>query len=252
MQEYQQGRIVNSKRLPHSPSLPGAGRKGGKAAKLQQEHNEMVGQGLLPEFSDEDFSKELQLPDLDVLGAEEQLCAVLEGSKRFKTLKSLAKHVGRSSAWLTGVRAKPEYQETVRRTVAVIAKRVVDGAVDVEELFNNEIRPSVETLVEVRDNPFEKAGDRVKAANSLIDHAPKAPAKKVESRNETILRIPVQQMQTMRQALIEEGQNDLVELLEGRDFKEVKKEEEEGQGKGGGKGEVEIEVPQMVPVVKVE
>jgi hypothetical protein len=206
---YQQGRVVDSKRAPFVPPVPSG--------------NPSVGnRGNFPVEDEEDKVNPLEMPDLDValppldvLGVDEQLCAVCEGSRKFETQKALAAYVRRSLSWLSAVRDKPAYQELVRRTTAAVAKRIVREAVDVEQMFNDQIRPSVETLVEIRDNPFNPAKVRVSASKELLDRAPEVPRKGDDMVDfvRKIL-IPVQHMKAISKALNEEGEGELLEMIE--------------------------------------
>ena len=114
---------------------------------------------------------------------------------------------GMQAGYAFGLRLDPAYREFVRRCVKFFASRVVrqsDGRVT--ELFNSQIEPSVAALIEVRDNPYSKGGDRVKAAVEFLDRAPDAPksTKQVDERSVRIS-IPVSELQNMQRALIEEG-----------------------------------------------
>jgi hypothetical protein len=112
-----------------------------------------------------------------------------------------------------------------------IANRVTQDAADATMLFDQEIRPSVATLIEVRDDPFGKGGDRVKAALGLLDRAPSAPRAKETKEVQRFLLIPISQMRAIKAALSDEGEGEMIELVEGRDFtaEEAKAEADSGQ-----------------------
>jgi len=165
-----------------------------------------------------------------LLSAEEQLCAIYEASRKFRTLRELAEHFGRSQPWLLSVRGKPEYQFLVKDMLRQIANRVTQDAADATMLFDQEIRPSVATLIEVRDDPFGKGGDRVKAALGLLDRAPSAPRAKETKEVQRVLSIPISQMRAIKAALSDEGEGEMIELVEGRDFTAEAAEAESSTG----------------------
>jgi hypothetical protein len=140
----------------------------------------------------------------------------VEGSKKFKTRTDLLQYIDQSEEWYLKLREKPAYRELVRRTIRGIAERVTDEAENIGEMFNSQIKSSVVTLAEIRDNPFAKEGDRIKAANSLLDRATQVPRPKdAEKMNDFLkLMVPVQQMQAINSALQESGETKLIDLMQ--------------------------------------
>jgi len=184
----------------------------------------------LIEVSNIQESSEDNVPLMPNLTSEELLVAYGEATKRFRTLDELRIWSKRSPSWFWKLRGRPEYQDQVRAILQVIANQMVRAAGGIAEAFNQEILPSIATLREIRDNAFEKAGDRIKASTVLIDHAPEAPRAGSAVDDSRTLRIsfPVQQIKNLEKALLDEDEGDLVELLKGRDFDEVPNEGEEG------------------------
>ena len=119
---------------------------------------------------------------------------------------------------MTKMRKSTDYQELVRRILAEVARRVTEQAGDFAELFNKEVRPATATLAEIHRNPFSKDSDRVKAALGLIDRAPAVPRVKEQTVGNTIISIPIQHMAAIEEALEDDGEGDLVELIKGEDF----------------------------------
>lgn len=191
------------------------------------EHQPQLGEVLgLPPTPGESGTDEGQLQTLQSgLSPEEHLCAVLEGSNTFKTQGELLDHLGRSWSWYTKLREKPQYRGVVQLTVRQIAERIVGQATSVKELFNNEIPRNVATMIEIRDNPIESGKNRLAAAIALTDRAPDVPRAKEAMPTNVILQLPVQHMQTIQRALIEDKREDIVDLIKGEDFEEKRREE---------------------------
>ena len=162
-----------------------------------------------------------------------RLAALLEASG-FRP-KEIESKLGKSHGYVYQLRQKVEYRDLVGENHAEIARRYVDGAADVVGLFNEQIRPSVATLIEVRDNRAEKASDRLKASKEFLDRAPEAPKARREMESQGIvISIPVSTMDGMKKALLEEGtveDLEILELVEGKDW-ETKEEEKEISGVG--------------------
>lgn len=124
---------------------------------------------------------------------------------------------------VTTMRINLEYQAILRNCLRVKADMIVkQSGGDIEALFNDQIGPSVSTMIQIRDNPIESGKTRLQAAKDFLDRAPDAPKvrKELDSRQTTIS-IPVSELRNMQQALIEEGSQedlDTVELLEGTDY----------------------------------
>lgn len=155
------------------------------------------------------------------LSSDEKLCALLESMQLSPTDISLK--TGWPIEWVLQMRRKLEYHEMVGRCVSLRAERMCEG-VGIEELFNAQVRPSARTLIEIRDNPFKKAGDRIKAAVEFLDRAPDAPkVQKLQEERKIVINLPVGELRNMQQALIEQGTEEDLEIagiLEG-EFEEV-------------------------------
>lgn len=151
--------------------------------------------------------------------------------------------VGMPSGYALSMRMNMDYREMVRRCIAFFAKRQVENARgDYERLFDEQIEASARALIEVRDNPYSKGGDRVKAASEFLDRAPKAPkaTKQVDERK-TIITIPMRELKNMQRALIEEGSEENVEVARLLDV--TRSAIESGMEEGyGAQGSVEVEV----------
>jgi len=148
---------------------------------------------------------------------------------------AIEKALGLQVGTVMTLRAKTEYRDFVLRCIRVkVESEVVKAGDDIEGLLNNEIGRDVAALMEVRDNPFEKGANRIRAAESLMDRAPKAPkAKREVEEKRTIIQIPIGELQTMKQALIEEGtgeDREVLELMEGVDFTSSISEDEDKDG----------------------
>jgi hypothetical protein len=202
--DYQQGKVINSTRAPFSaPPTP-------SEIDLPVRYD--------PSSPD--------LPPTDILSEEEQLAALCQATGQLPNL-------GKSESWYAELKEKPAYRELVRRTVRKIAERNIDEAENVPEMFNSQIRSNVVTLAEIRDNPFAKEGDRIKAATVLLDKAPKTPRPNETGNVDDFLKLimPVQQMGAINAALKETGNTRLIEMMKkgegGYGVEETKEGEEE-------------------------
>lgn len=164
------------------------------------------------------FDQELEITDTDPaaqLSPEETLVAFYEATCRFKTLSELAQGCGRGIVWLSKVRKKEAYRVEVKRILIDLKQRLLDRAAQYEELFNQEIVPSLNTVVALRDDLDQKGDVRLKAAFGLLDRAPDSP--QVRQAND-IQRVPTiiigqDQFNTIKNALTETGQQALLDLL---------------------------------------
>lgn len=152
------------------------------------------------------------LPPLD------QICAIVHGLFRFQNPEDLAAYTKRPLREVVAVMSKPEYQESVRRVVAFLAKRWAESVEDPDELFRGQIRANVETLMEIRDNPFVAAKERASAAKALLDKTPGIGGKEGEAGEKFLkLLVPVGQMKAIEAALKEEGKGRMIEMMRGGD-----------------------------------
>jgi len=111
-----------------------------------------------------------------------------------------------------------EYKRVVGEFGRVVAQRIVDEVSDVDELFNRQIGPSAACLISVRDSPFAKDADRIKASLAFLDRASRAPKATANSEvRSTVIQIPLASMREMRKVLGETGtavDRELLALLE--------------------------------------
>lgn len=133
-------------------------------------------------------------------------------------------------------RADSAYRDFVQVCVRERSRAIIfSGNEDPEDVLNDQVLDNIATMVEIRDNPFEKGQTRMKAAQDLLDRAPKAPkAKREVEERKTIISIPINELQIMQRALIEEGTDEdkeIIDLLKGIDYKE---------GRDGEKEEIEF------------
>lgn len=119
---------------------------------------------------------------------------------------TISARLGQARSYVYNLRTKAHYREMLRRCHTFIARHIVSSATDIDKLFNDQIGPSVATMIEIRDNPLEKGQTRLKAATEFLDRAPLGPKSRREvDERRTIIQIPVSALQTMQSALIETG-----------------------------------------------
>jgi hypothetical protein len=162
--------------------------------------------------------------DIDVaasLDYNARFAALMEASG-FR-VREIDEKLGKKPGYVYRLRQKEEYREAVREYHAEIARKYVEKSTDLVGLFNEQIGPSVATLIEVRDNRESKAGDRIKASREFLDRAPLAPkARREMDEKHLVISIPVSTMEGMKRALLEEGtveDKEILELVEGKDWK---------------------------------
>lgn len=121
---------------------------------------------------------------------------------------------GMPAGYVVMLRMDGDYRRMVRKCVRFLAEKAIEGkSGDVLGLFNEQIMPSVVTLMEVRDNPFSKDGDRVKAAVEFLDRAPDAPkVTKQTDERKVVITIPMRDLENMQKALMEEGSEEDVRI----------------------------------------
>jgi hypothetical protein len=128
---------------------------------------------------------------------------------------AIAEKLGKGSQYVYQLRyTNDEYKRVVGEFGRVVANRIVEEVADVDELFNRQIGPSAATLIAVRDSPFAKDADKIKASLAFLDRASKAP--KATSNSEvraTVIQIPLAAMREMRKVLTETGEAGDQELL---------------------------------------
>ena len=131
------------------------------------------------------------------------------------TQKQIAEKVGKSAFWVWKTRKLPEYQDFVDGLLLEMRQKFLDNASTVEDLFDAEVRPSIDVIRGVRDDLDEKGDTRVKAALAFIDRAPSSPKAKQEIPDkQVIINIPIKQLETMKTAFEEEGETKLLEMVQ--------------------------------------
>ena len=119
----------------------------------------------------------------------------------------IARRMGKSREAVYYLRTNDDnYRKVLQQLHAEVAKCVVDQFADAADLFNQQIGPSAQTLIEVRDDPFASESARIKASLAFLDRAPRAPkATQQTDVRQMVISFPVRTMQEMQQALMEEG-----------------------------------------------
>lgn len=157
------------------------------------------------------------------IGAEAKLAAWMQAMHVGVIEIEMA--LGMPAGAIYHLRNEPEYREMVGRCSRFIARQTVRQAASIPELFNGQIMPSAATLIEIRDNPYSKGSDRIKAASEFLDRAPDAPKARHEvEERKTVIMLPLQELQNMQQALLEEGTAEDIEtyeLIRGQDYNMV-------------------------------
>jgi len=129
----------------------------------------------------------------------------------------------RPPGFITTLRSNPKFRVILRNCVELRAQSAMANAENPEDLLDSQINDSIGALMQVRDDPFERGSSRVKAAEGILNRAPKAPkVRKEVEQQRTIITLPVSTLQNMQQALLEEGsEQDLetIELLEGTGYR---------------------------------
>ena len=196
---------------------------------------------LIPQIEAPDFIKPIEQSTNDLaegldISPQVQTVAWMEASRIPPW--AIEQALGLSQGSVLTIKAKnPNYRLFLERCLRIRSQVLVQEADgDIEGLFNDQIAASAATLMEVRDNPFESGNTRMKAANAFLDRASKAPKvrREVEERR-TVISIPVNELKTMQQALLEEGtdeDNEILDLLKGVDYKS---DGDDGDGKNGKK-----------------
>jgi transcriptional regulator with XRE-family HTH domain len=88
----------------------------------------------------------------------------------------IARRLGKNPNAIYTLRWRSDsYKRVVRELSTILSMKVLDSQSTVAELFNSEIRPSVDTIVSLRDNLDQKGEVRLKAALGLLDRATMVP-----------------------------------------------------------------------------
>ncbi len=94
-----------------------------------------------------------------------------------RTVKEIAEASGYSYSQVREVLAQPAIRDEMKRIVEESGSNFIDT------VLSQEVIPSIQTLVAVRDDTKEKGSTRVSAANSLLDRFLGKPTTKIESTN---------------------------------------------------------------------
>lgn len=158
------------------------------------------------------------------LTREELTAARLEGRNPTWKDEDILAYMNKPLSWLLEIREHPDYQDEVSKLRESGRKKRLNtgdsvSPGDIEDLFDAEIENSLEVIIGIRDNPGETASNRMKAAQMILERAPKVPSnKREEQAPKIILNIPYQQVETLKKVSDEMGRSDLIELLEGEDY----------------------------------
>lgn len=191
-----------------------------------------------PVVIDDKVREEVSVTEIGPSGV---IAAYLEATGRFSA-KEIADRVGESPEWLFGIRVKPGYKLQYTQALKEIVRKSCEGADDFGDLLDREIADSIATLVEIRDNVFNSANARLKASDAILSRAPKAPKpQQLVEQQHTVIHIPLAQLDGIKKGLVEEGQQDLIDLIEGEDFEEV-----------GGAEQPLLEAPREAQVVEFD
>lgn len=157
-----------------------------------------------------------EVKELSPLSARDQKMALMEAMG--KTTAELREHFELSPQRLYVIRSKHEYRVLVAELRREVRDRTIES--QSEELIKrfNELAPgAIDTIEDVMFGA-EKEGDRLKAAEMVLDRAPDAPksVRREESQTEEIVKIMfgVQNVEAMKAALEDIGDEDVVDLIE--------------------------------------
>lgn len=159
----------------------------------------------------------------------EKQCAELEGKMTDWSPGDLASTFDKPLSWLEELRTRNDYTQLVEEARALSTEKKEALTIpaedysqeEVEGLFNKEIGPSLQVIRDIRDDEKGKPSDRLKAANLILDMAPKTPKKKEDHQApQVVINIPYQQVETIKQAALDVGDPGLIDLLEGAGFEE--------------------------------
>lgn len=116
----------------------------------------------------------------------------------------------------------PGYAATVSDFRKEVKERVLDSVANIAEVYNDQVPAMTDNLKELALNG-QKEGIRLRATQDWLDRAPKAP--KRISRNEQAIEhsiiFSVKQIDNMKSALADVGQDDVVDLLAGEGYEEL-------------------------------
>lgn len=162
--------------------------------------------------------------DLADLDPVEKLAVWLDASGLAP--EEIGPRLGRPPSFVPSLRLGNEsYRTMLSRCHSLIAERMMERKFSIEDLFNEQVRKSAATLVEIRDNPLNRTQDRIKAAVEFLDRAPHAPRRRAEAEErQLVIQLPIGAMKGIRQVLEEAGteeDSELLELLNSSDSNEI-------------------------------
>jgi hypothetical protein len=134
------------------------------------------------------------------------------------TLDEIAIRYKRPIEWIADLYEREDFVQLIehrQRIEQQAAQAVAEmGVADIGERFNGEILNNLHTLIAIRDDSGETAGNRLKATQMIMDYAPNAKRqteKDIQMPN-IVINIPYQQVQTIKDTAREIGMEfDLLE-----------------------------------------
>jgi len=154
-----------------------------------------------------------------------EIVALLEA--RGCTFSEIADATGYAYNYIFRIRSEvPGYQQLVAEFKREIQERVIDQTADAITMFNSKVPAMVNNLETLALGAY-KEGVRLRATMDWLDRAPDAPKRvaREEHTEERKIVFSIQQADNIRNAMLDVGREDVLNLLEGRDF-EVNPESE--------------------------
>jgi transcriptional regulator with XRE-family HTH domain len=132
----------------------------------------------------------------------------------------IAEATGYSNNYIWRIRNElPEYALALSDFKREIQERVIDDTADAITKFNSKVPVMIDNLenLALRAN---KEGVQLKATTDWLDRAPDAPKRvsREEHSEERKIVFSIQQSENMKDALVDIGADEVVELLEGEGF----------------------------------
>jgi len=156
-----------------------------------------------------------EVKNLTPLSARDQKMALLEAMG--KTTAELREIYDLSPQGLYKVRSQHEYKVLVAELRREVQDRTIDREVFLITRFNQLAPDAVDTIEDIMRGG-EKDSDRLKASEMVLDRAPDAPKalRREESQTEEIVKVMfgVQNVEAMKAALEDIGDDDIVDLID--------------------------------------
>jgi hypothetical protein len=113
----------------------------------------------------------------------------------------------------------PQYPGVMADFKREIQERIIDETVDAVNMFNRKVPKMIDNLEDLALNA-DKEGIRLRGTMDWLDRAPDAPKRvsRQENTEERKIIFSLQQVDNMRAALIDVGETEVLELLEGEDY----------------------------------